>query len=214
MNSATVVVRVVVLSSLVTLLGCATPSGLRTTIPANVEKIPQTIAVHALLSSATTRTTHAAIMPEVRLSMGEVYLAPPADSELAIAPASQMMTGELTAGLAAYGFDLRELPYETTATSEGEVDYVISLALLDELRAQHGLEAVVVGNVFFASTGWSTPGDLRVVAAYLKVVDTATLEVLCQVTMSYDPYGRDLNSVAAAMADQLAIAAGLGREHS
>ena len=140
MNSATAIARIVALSSLATLVGCATSSGLRTTIPANVERIPQTIAVHALLSSATTRTAYAPIRPLMDRAMGEVYLALPADSELAITPASQMITGELTAGLAAYGFDLRELPYETTAPSEeGEVACVISLALLDELRAQHGL---------------------------------------------------------------------------
>lgn len=190
---------------------CAPTPGVRTVPSAGVERIPADIAVHALLGNATRTSFHRAIDPLADRAQRRVHLVPPTESELAVTPASQMLTGELTARLLHHGFTLRELPCEVLEDQgpHGRDAYVISLDLLEDLRERHGLEAVLVGNAFFAGGIGGGPRGLRVVAAYLKLVDTRTLEVLCQVSLPYEEYGRELHEVADVLARDLAALADL-----
>lgn len=201
-----------IIIALVIHFGCTSTGRVQTTPSPGVDRIPATVAVYPLLSGVEVDGRYWPIKPQTQGSREEIYLAPPTDSELTITPSSQMLTGELSVQMTRHGFDLREMPYELkeSYTPDGDNAYVVSLALLDELREQHGLGAVIVGNAFFMKDRRNyQPAETRVVAAYLKVIDTETLAVLCQVTMSYDAYGRDLNDVAQSMASHLAHMAGL-----
>jgi len=203
-------IRVWIMAVLVATIGCSSSGGVRTAPSPGVERIPSIVAIHPLLSGTEVDGRYWPIEPLSNMSREEIYLAPPANSELVVTPSSQMLTGELSTQMTEYGFDLRELPYELKDSYGEDGAYVISLALLDELREQHGLGAVMVGNAFFVKdVRRYNPAEIRVVAAYLKVIDTETLEVLCQVTMSYDAHGRELNDLAHSMANQLANMAGL-----
>jgi hypothetical protein len=195
----------------IAIIGCASTNPVRTTRSPGVERIPTTIAMHALLSN-TAPTSHFGSMRLMsKNSKQNVYLAPPTKSQMYVTPLSQMLTSELMVQMAQLGFDLRELPYEIKESSDSARpdSYVISLDLLDDLRHQHGLEAVIVGNVYFMSDASRHSREKRVSAAYLKVIDTNTLEVLCQVNMPYQEYGREMNRLAESMARELAIMAGL-----
>lgn len=201
------------------LSGCSSAGRVQTIPSPDVDRIPASIAVYPVLSTKEVIParfeTYGAVDPRARNLSGsgerkQVYIAPPADSELMITQPSQILTSELSAEMARSGFRLKELPYEVVTHENGEKsDYVISLDLLDRMREEYGLDAIVVGNAFFVGGpgfGWR---ETRITAAYLKVIDTETLDVLCQVTMSYDPQGRDLNQVAAELADELTKMAGL-----
>ena len=83
----------------------------------------------------------------------------------------------------------------------------MSLALLDDLRAIHNVEAILIGNAFFSSSPYYS--DTRVTDCYVKVVDVETPEVLCQISVPHDGEGRDMQEIARDIADQLAIEAGL-----
>lgn len=199
-------------------LGCA--SGVIHTTPlAGVDRIPAKLAVYPLLSNTVSPASRGELAVEP-LSTREdadrenIYIQPAAESELHITASSQMLTSELLVCLARRGFDLRETPFETlNANGEGEGNaFVISLALLDELRERYGVTAVIIGNAFFDRDSGRNPGNSRVTAAYLKVIDTESLQVLCQVSMSYDAMGRKMDQIADTMAQQLAIMAGLEEE--
>ncbi len=170
-----------------------------------------TVAMHALLSSTTPVTRYGSIRLMSEGSQQNVYLAPPTKPQMLVTPSSQMLTGELMVQMVQLGFDLRELPYEIKEAdgSSRRDSYVISLDLLDELRHQHGLEAIIVGNVYFLPSANYNSREKRVSVAYLKVIDTKTLEVLCQVNMPYQEYGREMNRLAESMARELAVMAGL-----
>ena len=211
MNRCLFARRILAIVVFVVVSGCVSPHGVRMMPSPGVDRIPSTVAMHALLSNTGSEVRRGALMATPNLSRSEIYLAPPAESKLAVTPSSQMLTGELSAQMAHYGFDLRELPYEVRESygPDGDDAYVISLALLDEMRERHGLETVIVGNAFFARGAMHQPSEMRIVAAYLKVIDTKTLEVLCQVNMPYDAYGREMSDLADSMAYQLATMAGL-----
>ncbi|MCP4571030.1 MAG: hypothetical protein GY838_01635 [bacterium] len=195
---------------------CVPNTGVRTIPAPGVDRIPTTLAMHALLSNPLPVSPghprrYRAMGHRSAMAGTEIHLVPPTESELAVTPAGQLLTGELSARLSAHGFDLLELPYETV-DNDGTVAYTISLATLAELRHELGLGAVLVGNVFCSRVGGRGLSKVIVEAAYLKVIDTATLEVLCQVSVPYDEYGHDLHDVAGALADELARMAGLVHE--
>ena len=204
--------RVWVVTALVIVFGCTSTGRVRTTPSPGVDRIPATVAMYPLLSGTEVDGQPWPIRLQTQGEREEIYIAPPTNSELSVTPSSQMLTGELSVQMARYGFDLREMPYEVREayTPDGDDAYVVSLALLDELRERYGLDAIIVGNAFFMKKRRNyQPSETRVVAAYLKVIDTETLEVLCQVTMSYDAHGRGLNDLAQSMANHLASMAGL-----
>ena len=205
------------MTAVLVLNGCAS-TGMVQAIPSpGVDSISSSLAIYPLLSAreiGPVRSGHPYGPLNTRsLTLGDsehVYLAPPAHSELAVTSSSQILTGELSLWMTRSGFSLKEVPYEV-ADSEGDDDggYVISMALLETLREEYGLDAIVIGNAFFTRDPRYGLREIRVSAVYLKVVDIHTLEVLCQVAMSYDPYGRELNDVARKLTAELADLAGL-----
>lgn len=176
-----------------------------------VDRIPTTICIHPLLSSPASRRYIIKENLNISREHGSVYITPPAESKLVITPRSQMLTGLLSSELAYYGFDLKELPVEVPDESEtGESSknvFFISLDLLKNLRENYGVEAILVGNVMMSYVPRSS--RTIVTAAYLKLVDIETLDVLCQVYLLSEDYGEDMDEAAAALASELALEAGL-----
>ena len=130
-----------------------------------------------------------------------------------VTPQSQMLTGLLSSELAYYGFDLKELPVEIPDDDQTDETnknvFFISLDLLERLREEYGVEAILIGNVMMKYV----PRYSRtlVTAAYLKLVDIETLDVLCQVHLLSEDYGEDIDKAANALASELALEAGLAR---
>jgi len=196
------------------LVGCVNIGGKLTTIRSpGVDRIPTTICIHPLLSSPARRryvTSDDVVMSRER---DRVYITPPTEVSLTVTPQSQMLTGLLSSELAYYGFDLKELPVEIPDDAEsGEMKrniFFISLDLLKRLREEYGVEAILIGNVMMDYV----PRYSRtlVTAAYLKLVDIESLEVLCQVHLLSEDYGEDMDKAADALASELALEAGLAR---
>ncbi len=194
--------------------GCAHLGGKLTTIRSpGVDRIPTTICVYPLLSSPVQQR----YIPreEVVLSRRKdrIYIASPTEVRLSVTPRSQMFTGLLSSELAYYGFDLKELPVEIPDDAEegdarGNV-FFVSLDLLERLKEEYGVEAILVGNVMMEYA--HRYSRTLVTAAYLKLVDIETLDVLCQVHLLSEDYGEDLDDAAAALASELALEAGIAR---
>lgn len=196
------------------LIGCANLGGKLTTIRSpGVDRIPKTICIHPLLSSPARRRYFIKENVVVTRERDRVYIAPPTEVSLIVTPQSQMFTGLLSSELAYYGFDLKELPVEIPDNTEsGETKknvFFISLDLLKSLREEYGVEAILIGNVMMDYV----PRYSRtlVTAAYLKLVDIESLEVLCQVYLLSEDYGEDMDKAADALASELALEAGLAR---
>lgn len=192
------------------LAACERPPATRIVPGPGTDRLPKTLAVHSLVANRLQepRLRYDVIRPmgvEAAADRSRIALVPPAETDLRVTSMSQILTGEISLRLAEYGFDLRELPSEAVDSDEdGTAEYVISLDLLDELRVRSGVEAVLVGNAFFREAPGRKGREVWVLAAYLKVVDPETLEVLCQVSMPYDETGRTLDDVADSVARQLA----------
>jgi hypothetical protein len=196
------------------IVGCANLGGKLTTIRSpGVERIPTTICIHPLLSSPVRRRYIQRDDMVVTRERGRVYIASPTEVRLSVTPQSQMFTGLLSSELAYYGFDLKELPVEIPDESEaGETKsniFFISLDLLKRLKEEYGIEAILIGNVMMDYA----PRYSRtlVTAAYLKLVDIESLDVLCQVHLLSEDYGEDMDRAADALASELALEAGLAR---
>jgi hypothetical protein len=193
------------------LVGCANLGGKLTTIRSpGVDRIPTTICVHPLLSSPARKRY--IVKDELFLSRerNRVYIAPPADVSLTITPQSQIFTGLLSSELAYYGFDLKEIPVEIpddAGTGERKNMFFISLDLLKRLREDYGIEAILVGNVMMDYV--PRYSKTLVAAAYIKLVDIETLDILCQVHLLSENYGEDMDKAAAALASELALEAGI-----
>ena len=193
--------------------GCFTLGGKLTTIRSpGVERIPTTICVHPILSSPMGRRIITQRELKVSRQDDRVYIAPPAEVRLSVTPQSQMLTGLLSSELAYFGFELKELPVEIPEDSEADETkniFFISLDLLKSLREDYGVEAILVGNAMMNYV----PRNSRtlVTAAYLKLVDIETLDVLCQVHLLSEDYGENLDEAARALASELALEAGLAR---
>jgi len=74
---------------------------------------------------------------------------------------------------------------------------------LRHLREDYGLEAILVGNAYFVADE-RDPTVIWVRAVYLRLVDTATLDVLCHVSISDRYRGDSMESAAQALALALA----------
>jgi hypothetical protein len=139
---------------------------------------------------------------------GEMFIEAPAQSKLIVNMESQLLTGLLSSDLAYYGFSLKELPVEIPDTESKEVSFAVSLDLLRRMKKDYGVEAVLIGNVYFSRDLYE-PSRHLVKAAYIKLIDVETLDILCHISMYYDNEGLDLESAAQAVAAELAIMAGL-----
>jgi hypothetical protein len=171
--------------------------------------VPETLGLFPILSSIEVRHGYPH-PPRYELYDDQIIVTPPADMTMAVTPESRMLSNAFSVALQQQGFGLKELPVEHLegdATSDGGgVDrYGISLELLGRLRLEFGLEAIVVGDAYFLHryNGASAPA-IEVVAAHLRVIDTATLDVIAQVDMPYDASGAGINSVARELAAEMA----------
>lgn len=220
--------------SLATFAACtATGPRVLVTPAPGVESLPATVAVYPLLSTRPrTPIVHPLPRPlELQSSLreggeggvggnegeraepGGIYILPPTESSLVVTGSSQLFSDLLAADLAYHGFRIKQLPVESpgrridAADSGGVEDggqrFYVSMDLLDRLREEFGLEAVLLGNVYFEGTGVD-PGDVGVTAAYVKVVDVKTLDVVCHVSVTSEYVGLDMEDVADRIASELA----------
>jgi hypothetical protein len=139
-----------------------------------------------------------------------IYISPPTESRLLVTGQSQLFSDLLAADMAHYGFKIKQLPVEApvgVGDDDSGQQFYVSMELLDRLRDEFGLEAVVLGNVYFEPHR-SNPGDVEVRAAYVKVVDVKTLDVLCHVSIGEGLYGSDVPDAVAQIAGELAAMAG------
>lgn len=180
----------------------------------DIDRIPTTIGVYPLLSVPVAPGHPRFGSLDVRAEQDGVYIVPPSESRLVVTAESQILTGFISSELLSLGFDLKEVPVEAAdgdlSPGRGGV-FVITLELLRSLRAEYGLEAILIGNAIFGRCP-SDPSERCVNAAYLKVVDVESLDVLAQVTLSYDKIGSDINVAAREMALALAMMAELVEE--
>ena len=112
-----------------------------------------------------------------RASDDRLYIVAPAETKLASTMQSQLMTGLLSARLSENGFTLKELPVEAPPEQceRDQNTFFVSLETLRHLREDYGLEAILVGNVYFVADE-RDPTVIWVRAAYLRLVDTGTLD--------------------------------------
>jgi hypothetical protein len=170
--------------------------------------VPATIGVFPILSSIEVHRGYPH-PPRYERFNDRIIVTPPAEMTMAVTPESRMLSNAFSVALQQQGFGLRELPVEQlegdTSGEGGGVDrYGISLELLGRLRGEFGLMAIVVGDAYFLHryNGTSAPA-IAVVAAHVRVIDTATLEVIAQVDMPYDASGADISAVARELAAEM-----------
>jgi len=171
--------------------------------------LPATLGLFPLLSSIEVHHGYPH-PPRYERYEDRIIVTPPAEMTMAVTPESRMLTNALSVALQQQGFGLKELPVEQLegdATGDGaNVDrYGISLELLGRLRTEFGLLAIVVGDAYFLHryNGASAPA-IEVVAAHLRVIDTATLDVIAQIDMPYDASGGSFSAVAHELAGEMA----------
>ena len=176
----------------------------------HVEQIPGNIAIFPLLSTPLKHRR----MPQVHLmkSKGQVYITPPAETDLKITQRSQIMTDMISSELMDFGFVLKQLPVEVTGNDSSSIGadrrIGVSLELIRELREKYNLEAILIGNVFF-TRDVNMPGRVLVTAAHLKMVDVETLDMICHVSYPYEERGEEIESISYSLARELALMAGL-----
>jgi hypothetical protein len=177
------------------MIGCASIHDRVVVTPvAGEESIPRKIAVYPLLTADQVIVTGPPggrirlLSAETKVGEDRLYIVAPAETKLVSNIHSQILTSRLSADLSGRGFYLKELPVEAPEMLIGdkENNFFISLETLKHLREEYGLEAVLIGNVYFiANRQDRSIVDVR--AVYLRLVDTATLDVLCHI--SFDEYG-------------------------
>ncbi len=208
------------LSLLLIAAGCiATKVDLVSTKAEGVERIPEKVGLYPLFSTPVGRSGVKVMHRPLSLKRyeGNVVITPPTETELLITQESQIMTGLISTQLASAGFSLKELPVEVLPENNDDSSqdgvhgkFAISLNLLHSLRENYGLEALVIGNVFFVvEMQPGAPPEKRIVSAHLRIIDIQSLDVLGQVSLPYDAHGQDMNKVADEMALALAEMAGL-----
>lgn len=196
--------------------GCASNGRLTATRSPGVETLPKNIAIYPLLTTDTPRRL--SIRPMVldpkaeTLDRGEIYLEAPADSRLVVDLHSQLLTGLLASDLSYHGFTLKELPVELPKTGPDRkiTRFAISLELLDHLREDYELDAVLVGNAYIVEDVLR-PHERRVKVAYLKLIDIESLDILAHLSLTYDGEGGSLEDVAASIAAEMAAMTHLPR---
>jgi hypothetical protein len=199
--------------------GCLSTGGrLISTISPDVDRIPTTIGLFPILSSQAFRAVRRGDMvSSLSLSSGpdHIYIMPPTETELKVTSFSRMMTDLISMDLLYYGFDLRELPVEIpengSADDDDDKTFSISLALLERLREEYGVKAIMIGNALFGGNPHATMG-VEVHSAHVKIVDIRTLKVLSQVDFTFTDSGIDIENVCEEMAASLAEMAGIDIE--
>jgi hypothetical protein len=180
------------------LAGCASGGGeVTVTKSPGVETIPKTVGIYPLLSTETTVPHPRPIPFSTKADREGVYITPPTDSKLTLTLQSQMVTDLLGAELSYRGFALKEVPVETPEErgDKHENTFYVSLALLEQLREDYGLQALLLGNVYFVPNRYD-PAEFLVRAAYLRMIDVATLDVLCHVSINNGTYGATMEETA------------------
>ena len=134
-----------------------------------------------------------------------MYIIAPAETKLAVTMQSQTLTSLLQVELSKRGFSMKELPVEVPEGQDngGTSTFFVSLSSLKHLRDEYGLKAIVLGNAYFLPDRVD-PTRFVVAEAYLRVIDTETLDVLCYMTLTDTYGGDDLDKVATAFAQELA----------
>jgi len=185
---------------------------------AGENSIPRKIAIYPLLTSEQVLVvrppdSHVRFLStETNVREDRLYIVAPTETKLVSNIHSQLFTSCLSADLSSRGFFLKELPVEIPEGLFGnkENNFFISLETLRHLREEYGLEAVLIGNVYFiANQQDGSLVDVR--AKYLRLVDTATLDVLCHI--SFDEYGGETikytsEGIAFALAREAGLIAG------
>ena len=194
----------VLLSFVVLALGCATlDERVVTTRAADAERIPTNIAIYPLLTGeAPVVRGQGRLMLTTNVKDDRIYIVGPAETKLVSNMQSQLLTNLLSAELSRRKFTVKELPVEMPPeqSNKGGNSFFVSLGTLKYLRDTYALEAILVGNVYFVSDG----GDIGVKAAYLRLVDTTTLNVLCHISISDGYSGDSMEDTARALALALA----------
>lgn len=179
---------------------------------AGVERIPTKIAVYPLLTAEAAQIIRQPRYPQMTTSAAStraaddrMYIVAPAETKLMSTMQSQLLTSLLSARLSGQGFTLKELPVEAPSeqSEKDQNNFFVSLETLKYLRESYGLEAILVGNVYFVADE-RDPTVIWVRAAYLRLVDTGTLDVLCHVSISDRYRGESMESAAQALALALA----------
>jgi hypothetical protein len=194
---------IVLLSLVVLMIGCATVDERVVTTPAaDVERIPTNIAIYPLLTGEAHVRGQGQFFLNQSVKDDRIYIVGPAETKLVSNIHSQLLTNLLSAELSKRKFTVKELPVETTPeqSNKGQNSFFVSLGTLKYLRDTYALEAILVGNVYFVSGG----SDMRVKAAYLRLVDTTTLNVLCHISISDGYSGDSMGDTARALALALA----------
>ena len=198
------------------MIGCASiHDKVMVTPVAGENSIPRKIAIYPLLTSEQVLVVSPhdrrvrLLSAETKVREDRLYIVAPTETKLVSNIHSQLFTSRLSADLSSRGFILKELPVEIPEGLLGnkENNFFISLETLKYLREEYGLEAVLIGNVYFiADQQDRSLVDVR--AAYLRLVDTATLDVLCHI--SFDEYGGEsIKHTSEGLAFALAREAGL-----
>jgi hypothetical protein len=188
--------------------GCASMDERVVVTPAaGVERIPTKIAVYPLLTAEAAQVIRQPRYFPMTTNAADdrLYIVAPAETKLVSTMQSQLLTSLLSARLSGKGFTLKELPVEAPPeqSEKDKSSFFVSLETLRYLREDYGLEAILVGNVYFVADG-RDPTVIWVRAAYLRLVDTATLDVLCHVSISDRYRGESMESAAQALALALA----------
>jgi len=178
--------------------------------------IPTVLGVFPILSSLEVQRGYPH-PPRFEKFNDRIIVTPPAEMTMGVTPESRMLSNALTVALQQRGFSLKELPVEQLEGDNRDDGadrvvprYGISLELLDRLRTEFGLPAIVVGDAYFLHRyGAGGAPSIEVVAAHLRVIDTMTLEIIAQVEMPYDASGASMRSVSQEMADEMARMAAL-----
>jgi hypothetical protein len=199
--------------------GCLTTGGqLISTISPDVDQLPATVGFYPMLSSRLLSSRSVPRGWPLKASMSrsseEIYIVPPAESELIVTSYSRMMTDLISKDMLYYGFDLRELPVEIPengSSDDNDRTFSISLSLLEHLREEYNVQAIMIGNALFSMNPYSS-SVVEVHSAHVKVVDIETLKVLCQVDFTYSDSGQDIEIVSDDIAASLASMAGLETE--
>jgi hypothetical protein len=196
------------------LAGCAATGGhVTTTRPPGAARIPVTVGLYPLLTTEVAKAHRGELrvldMFEDR-GHDQIYITAPAESKLVVTLQSQMMSDILEAELSYTGFKLKQLPVGTPVGEDSdEKKFVVSLELLETMREDYGLRAVLIGNVYFGQDRYQ-PGKMLVRAAHVKVVDAATLDVLCHISLAYDEgYFATIEEASQEIAAELGAQAGL-----
>lgn len=196
-------------------MGCSGPPAMESIRTPGAEKIPLGIVLHPLLSTQTEGNTWGGGRA-FSLYSGEdrknLYIQPPAKTTMQVTGLSERLTNMLNIELSRRGFKLRELPVEATPNKD-ENAFAVSLGLLDELRQRNDVHAILIGNAFFARP-YNGIDDSYVTDMYVKVVNTETLEVMCQIIIDHHTNGWSMSDVANEVADELAVNAGLPIEQA